>query len=353
MPSTGLADEYKLCRETLKNETFSGAIPGVTDLAKVLGGDGPLLDHYTKVTHLRDVTLKFKEADKLMEAAGIAATGAASDASVHKAASLKMLRHLYLSGARGGQQVWVISTPKSYTKFASDELLALKSNAGQLKLKLADVEEQFSAETKSRLGEAMQLGLAWCEAAKIVLADAPTTPASMTIVKRWFAASDTPQEDITKLIATLLAGFKKIVNALNQNMVIITDMPMYRNDPSKNLTEAFVRRQSGVFERPRSIYIEKALLENYDISVLHDMKKNWARVLVHECSHTEVQTADKGYAYKGIEPGKKITAANAAINADSWAFFAADCASALTDGERTRALGGTGGTLTKLDKNWN
>ena len=33
------------------------------------------------------------------------------------------------------------------------------------------------------------------------------------------------------------------------------------------------------------------------------MKKNWARVLIHECTHTECQTQDKGYAYKGIGPG--------------------------------------------------
>lgn len=353
MPSTGLADEYKLCSETLKKETFEGAVPGLTDLAKVLGADGPAMDHYAKVTHFRDVTLKFKEADKLMEAAGIAATGAASDLAIKKVASLKLLRHLYLVGSRGAQQVWVVSTPKSYSKFPSDELLAVKATAAAVKTKLADVDEQFTTETKDRLGEAMQLGLNWSEAAKIVLAGAATTPASMTIVKRWFAAPDTSAADLEKVTANLLAGFKKIVNAMNQNLVIITDLPMYRNDATKTTVEAFVRRQDGKHERPRSVYIEKALFENYEVSVLHDMKKNWARVLLHECTHTEVQTQDKGYAYKGIAPGTKITAANAAINADSWAFFAADCAGALTDGERTRALNGTGGRLTKLDKNWN
>ena len=89
------------------------------------------------------------------------------------------------------------------------------------------------------------------------------------------------------------------------------------------------------------------------MSVLHDMKKNWARVLLHECTHTDAKTQDKRYAFKGIRPGGNIDAAEAAVNADSWAFFAADAADALTDGERTRALGGTGGDLTKQAKNWN
>ncbi len=39
------------------------------------------------------------------------------------------------------------------------------------------------------------------------------------------------------------------------------------------------------------------------------------------------------------------------INADSWAFFAADSGGALVENEIARALGGTSGTLTKLDKN--
>ncbi len=353
MASTRLADEYELCRKTLQSEKFDGAITGIASILKILGTEGPASEHYGTLTHLRDVTLKFKEADKLMEAAGIAATGVASDKAVLKAASLKLVRHLYLVGARGSQQVWVVSTPKSYSKFPSDELGDVKANAAQIKTKLTDVAEQFTTETKNCLGSAMQMGLAWCESAKTVLAGANTTPASMTIVKRWFAGPSTSAADIKAVIATLLSGFKKISTALNQNLVIITDMPMYRSDATKTYVEAFVLSRGGVFERPRAIYIEKALFENYDMSVLHDMKKNWARVLVHECTHTEVQTKDKGYAYKGISPGVKIPAADAAVNADSWAFFAADCAGALTDGERTRALGGSGGTLTKLAKNWN
>lgn len=353
MPSNQLSDEYKLHAETLKTLDIESAFPGWKTLKKVLGADGPERDQAQALAHFRDVQLKLKPADKIIEACGIAASGAVADDAVKQAASLKFLRHLYLVGERGGQQVWVVATPKAYTKYTSDELLDVKSNAVTVKARLADNEEILDSGTRKHIGEAMILGLAWCEAAKTVLAGAASTPASMAIVKRWFAANDTPQSDVDATIEKLHAGFKKIAFAMNQAMVLVADMPQYRNDNGKTYVEAFVRNVSGSPERPRTIYIEKALYENYDISVLHDMKKNWARVLVHEATHSEVKTQDKGYAYKGIAPGTKITAANAAINADSWAFFAADCAGDLTDGDRTRALNGTGGTLTKLAKNWN
>ncbi len=172
----------------------------------------------------------------------------------------------------------------------------------------------------------------------------------MEKVKRWFATSTTSNTDIAKVVASLSAGFKKIVKTLNDTRVIISDHPPDRSDSSKDYTEAYVYTTTEI---PKTIYIEKALFSNFDISVLHDMKKNWARVIVHECTHIDVKTEDKAYAWKGIKPGTKITAANAAINADSWAFFAGDCAGALLAGDISRALNGTGGAITKLAANWN
>jgi hypothetical protein len=50
--------------------------------------------------------------------------------------------------------------------------------------------------------------------------------------------------------------------------------------------------------------------------------------------------------------GTSLTPAQAAVNADTWAFFAADCGGALTAGDILRAGAGTGGTLDKKPKNW-
>ena len=356
MPCTMLSEDYNLHRATLKTASFEGLFVS-GDIKNLLESDGPNRDCCSQLAYLRDVALKFKEAEKIMSASGIAATGAPTEESVNKAASLKFVRHLYLVGSRGAQGVWVLSTPKAYSKFTSDELLDVKASAVEVKKKLDDVNEQFNDETKKHFGEATLLGLRWCEAAGIALANAASQPEAMAKVKRWFAADDTSDADVNKTIASLQLGFKKVANALNKNLIIITDNPTGRNDAAMNYTEAYVYSISGNAERPRTIYIEKALFDNFDVSVLHDMKKNWARVIVHEATHSEVATKDKGYAWNGIAPGSgaaaKISAADAAINADSWAFFAADSANALDAGEITRALNGAGGTLTKLDKNWN
>jgi hypothetical protein len=63
--------------------------------------------------------------------------------------------------------------------------------------------------------------------------------------------------------------------------------------------------------------------------------------LVHELSHLKVFTADERYRHArdattgnrlGLRPGGDpgFTMAQALNNADSWAFFAADCAGALS-----------------------
>src|SRR5688572_32744302 len=100
MPAKKLSVDYELHRTVLEGETFDGALSGgLGDIKRILGADGPDRSHYSKLAHFRDVSLKFKEADKIMEAAGIPATGLPTEASVKKAACLKFARHLYLVGA--------------------------------------------------------------------------------------------------------------------------------------------------------------------------------------------------------------------------------------------------------------
>jgi hypothetical protein len=355
MANDRFGTEYEAQRTLLQTAALGGVVSGILDLKKVLGASGPDRNYAGALDTFRTVGLKFKEADKIMEAADLdpAGTGAPSEAGVRKAGLLKFLRHLYLVGGRGSQHVWVLSTPTAYTAYPQDELLSAKTSHSAVKAKLTDVTEKFDLTTRTRLGEAMQLGLAWVEAAKAVLGSAGSDAKSMEKVKRWFAAGATTPADLNKTIASVTAGFKKMANSLNSNLVVITDLPHKRSDPAQEYTEAFMYSIGAVAESPRTIYVEQALFHNFDISVLHDMKKNWTRVLVHECSHIDGRTEDKAYAHAGIGVGTDITAAEAAVNADSWAFFAADCGGALTDGDILRATGGTGGTLTKLAANWN
>jgi hypothetical protein len=355
MANERFGTEYEAQRILLQTATLAGSVAGILDLKKVLHASGPDRNHASALDNFRNIALKFKQGERIMEASDMSptGTGAPSEASVEKAGLLKFLRHLYLVGERGSQQVWVLSTPAAYRNFPRDELLSAKTSHSAVKAKLDDVIEKFDVDTRKRFGEATQLGLAWIEAAKAVLASASSDTNSMAKIKRWFASSATPATDLNATIASVLAGFKKMANSLNSNLVVITDLPQKRNDPNQEYTEAFMYSIGAAAESPRTIYIEQALFHNFDISVLHDMKKNWTRVIVHECSHIDGRTADKAYAHSGIGVGTHITAAEAAVNADSWAFFAADCGGALTDGDILRAKGGTSGTLTRLAANWN
>lgn len=350
-----LSTEYEAHVKTLAREKLAGLGGEVVEIRKVLGSSGPLAVHASGLDYLRKHMLKPDEGDKILEYAGLdgKATGAPPEAVIKKAAALKFLRHLYMVSSQGNQQVWVLATPKSYTSWPLGELTTVKTNSLQVKAKLADTVEQFGEETRKRLGEAMMLGLAWVQKAKLTLSQAKSDAASMAKIKRWFADGSTSEADLAKAISKLLSGFKKIATTMTAHKAIITEMPSLRSDATQELTEAFVMNLSNHKERPRVIYIEKALFNNYDVSVLHDMKSNWARVLVHECSHSDVGTEDHRYAFKGIQPGANITPAEAAENADSWAFFAADAGGALTPNDVSRALNGTGGTLNKLATNWN
>jgi hypothetical protein len=351
-----LSFEYKQHAEHLKKHALAGVAAKLRNLAKVLGPTGPERNHASELDQLRTQMMKSDEADNILAAAGLAlgAKTPPTEQAVSLAASLKFLRHLYLVSERGNQQVWVLSIPKNYTHYPLRQLQAVKSKAALMKATLRQQEEQFCAETRGKLGQAMMLGLAWCERAKMVLSTVKTDPRSKELVMRWLCDASISDSAFENLVSKVHAGFKKIAHSLNTHQVIITDMPSLRNDPHYEFYEAFsIVYGANEVEVPKTIYIEKALLENYEISVLHDMKKNWARVLIHECSHIEARTKDLGYAVDGIRPGTDMPAAFAGDNADSWAFFAADCAGALTDGERIRAGGGTYGRRAKMEKNWN
>ena len=355
MANDRLGKEYAAQKQLLETTTLVGVCSGLLDLKRVLGADGPDRAHAGTLDTLRDVSFKFKEAEKIMEAAGLdpAGTGIPADAGVRNAGLLKFLRHLYMVGARGSQQVWVLDTPASFTRYPQEELLDAGLSHQMIKTRLTGVNEQFGSDTRKRLGECMQQGLRWVEAAKLALASASSDPAAMAKVKRWFADGSTSAATLQSTISTLQAGFKKMAASLNGNLIVITDMPHERGSSANELTEAYMLSIGTKSESPRTIYIEQALFENYDISVIHDMKKNWTRVLVHEVTHIDGRTDDHRYAFEGIGVGTHVTDAQAAENADSWAFFAADCAGALTNGEILRATGGSGGTTTKLAKNWN
>lgn len=346
------SEEYLLQRQLLLLSNLQGqASSGL--LKKLLGADGPELASAAALNMLRAVAKKTGESKFVLQGAGLdpaATAGVPPEDGVKAAALIKFMRHLYLAGVRGSQQVWVFSTPKAYAQYPHDQVRAEASSYVKLKTCLDDVVEVFDDETKQRLAEATQMGLSWCMAAQATLSSAKTDPSAMVKVKRWFDDGSSSASDLETTISNVLAGFKKMTSTMNGCSFVITDMPKDRHNPSKDLTEAYV---FNLKEAPKTVYVEKAFFENYDVSVLHDVKKNWARIIVHEVSHIDANTVDHSYAWAGIGVGTSLSPAKAAVNADSWAFFAADCAGALTSGDISRAGAGTAGSLTKLPKNWN
>lgn len=339
--------EYKLVQDVLRTASFAAPQQTVMNsLSGILQDEGPQHNLGGKLDQLRRVMSGKDEGKEILETCGITPGSnqpPGADA-VKKVAAMKFLRHLHMMRKSGSQEVWVYASPKAYTNYTWDEIATAGASTTALQARLNQKDEVFSFQIKSRLAEATREGMVWVSKTLILLALAKSGKArAKSMVDRWFAPATA---DYAAAVEKLTNGFKAIQNTLSANNVVITDHPPDRS--VANTTEAYVYSSL----RPRAIYIEKALMKNYDISVLHDMKKNWTRVIVHECSHLDVATDDDGgYAYRGIKP-EKITAALAIKNADNWAFFAADCAGALTNGERLRALEGTGGTLNVLPSNW-
>ncbi|WP_058556286.1 M35 family metallo-endopeptidase [Thiohalocapsa sp. ML1] len=161
------------------------------------------------------------------------------------------------------------------------------------------------------------------------------------IIKRWFADEDHQGEtELAVIAAKLNAGFKKLAAAMRKGAVILTDVPEVRGDTASTiwLSEAAAAPGSAATDRIRVVYIESAFCA--DQNVLSG-KKNWTRILVHEMSHVELGTDDHRYAHNalGMKPDKhNLSTATCLDNAESWAFFAADCAGNLDDGIRGTVL---------------
>jgi hypothetical protein len=168
---------------------------------------------------------------------------------------------------------------------------------------------------------------------------------ALNLVKRWFADPATSIDDLKGYIATLSKGFKDIIAMLNRGHFVLTDWVPLRTATTAGdikflYSEAFTFRNNG--EGLDVVYIEKSFFTDDPGGVVHG-QKNWTRVVVHELTHLVCGTEDVNigkarYAWYGIGPHAGFPGSAAIRNADSWAFFCADCAGILTEGERNKAL---------------
>lgn len=275
---------------------------------------------------------------------------AVSDAAKLRASALKFLMHIYLIHTSGNRSLWVHSLPRAFLHWPSIHFNSWASADDQIKSLLKSEVEHFSETHKKDLSSATQHSLAWCQKTNMILAQAASKSdkgkdAALAIVKRWFADPATSEADLESYISKLSAGFKSMTSTLNKGTMILTDwVPLRSASTAEEIrflnSEAFTfaNRHEGL----DVVYIEKSFFVDHPGNVLKG-SKNWTRILVHELTHLVCGTEDVNrgqarYAWYGIGPHAGFPGSDAVRNADSWAFFCADCAGMLTEGERNQAL---------------
>lgn len=357
--SHNFSKEYEITRDAIVN----GAFPKDKDtddlikkLQKLLGADGFDDASSQALEALRKQVMTFSlsriffgtssdEASRILEIAGgysgTAKTCTVNDALLKRTSALKLLRHSYFIAKTGAKSLWVISVPKGYTDWPSLQLKAIGTNEAKLKDQLGKVREYFSSSNKKDMYEGAQFALSWVQKTLMVLANVGKDKGeSMALVKLWFETKDTSATDLTKIVSDLTDGFKKVQAVLNGNHLIFTDNPPDRGTDDESNTEAFVF--NGAWKDSlKVVYIERGFFAR-GANVLSG-RDNWARIIIHELTHSEIGTddypRDNSYGWQGINPtDTKFNGNKAITNAENWAYFAADCAAALSTGERAKAL---------------
>jgi len=275
-----------------------------------------------------------------------AATGDVDQDTRERAGALKFMSHVYLIKQRGAQKVWIHNLPTAFADWPHYATGAASADAVRPMLRAST--EKFSADDLKNLSDAMQDGLRWCQKTLELLGAfngaGTAKAAAVAMIKRWFADENTDATQLAAHVSTLTTGFKAIQAAFNRNQIVLTDFPTLRG-ASAGPTKKFRMSEAFVWGKAHRETLDVIYIEDGFFGTNNTMKgkTNWARILVHELSHSMQGTADvepgPRYSWYGIAPNAaNFSSANAITNADSWAFFAADCAGVLTETERAKAL---------------
>ena len=315
--------------------------PVIADAKLLVVAEGFNVDKYKACESIRKLVKAgakkdVKPAATMLTGAGVTSLPTAGARTIpenvlKRVAALEVLRHLWLLKKFGSHKVWVLSLPNGYADWPEAELAG--KDYDSLTARLGDTSEHFSSDDRKHLSQATQTGLKWVHKAMIVAAS-PDKKKHMEKIKRWFADSNSTDEQMLASAAALNDGLKKISVRINSSLMLFTDMPIGRNDPSEKSTNAMVFSS----EKIDAIYVEAAFFSNKDM--FKDLK-NWTRIVVHELSHREVKTDDHRYRHhvSGLKPDSgdaNFTAAKALNNADSWAMFCMDCAGEMSSGDYTK-----------------
>ncbi len=359
--------DYDQNRKALKDSTAFEASwrATVTELYAMMTDDGydprtdaPLVRTRRKATEgpqatvgARATTTAVAEDVGLLSAVGVSADPIPAVPKA-RAAALKAARHTYLLNRTGNSQVWIHALPKDFADWSS-YAFADATTPAAVRTLLKSSDEHFNALDRKNLATSVQQAMMWCQKAGIVLANAvapaPASGSSASrtdareLVKRWFVGRDAVTEgDMDVLARGLATGFKSLTAAVGRGNFLLTDFVPLRGastDYELSLlnSEAFTMRSR--YEGMDVVYIESSFFTHDSGGVIFD-QDNWTRIVLHELSHLVAGTTDhdKRYAHSGIGVHPGFPSSKAITNADSWAFFAADCAGVLTAGHRLQAL---------------
>jgi len=276
-----------------------------------------------------------------------------SDNARSRALLLKTLSHLYFYESGGDRKLWILSLP---AVLAAHPIQYARGSDALVDQVLDETTEIFSDEQKRRIEGAVSMSLRWVERAMIVAGD-PNRPEHKALLKRWFIPATHPDVDgaIAAFAPTLRRGLLKIAIGLKVGDLVILDDPGQRGTNSTwEQSEAYTFPSGDI----HAVWIEPGFWSGGNTLT---GSTNWARIVVHELTHNYCQTEDHSYSWQGLLPResdvfRRVNNARVALqanfpavrtltmdqcqtNADSWAFFCADAAGALTDHDRIAALG--------------
>lgn len=329
------SEAYDCARAALQGGNLAGEFKKLQQpLARlVCGASGPDTAEKEQLEKLRNtigdaakkLAAKVATAEHASAKAIIGGAGSGKNLD-ERAATLKMLSHLYHQQSAGSQQVWVYSPPAIYSKWLFDEV------AGANSVTLEDVlakpgPEVYSATQRAIMATAVQEARAVAMDVTVKLGQASDT--TMAVVRRYFGNASSTNKDLLDTMLTLAAGYKKIANACNDGNLIISDEPVDRSGGGwKDWAFIYNSEAMGV------IYLQGAWLKKADEITPSNTSPLYrcVRTIIHELSHKQVGTEDIVYGPKGLKPdgSNALTPAYAIHNADSWAYFAVDVLGYLT-----------------------
>lgn len=326
---------YAKTRDTLQTGKYAADwqkfIDTEANIKAALGADSPEVAHGKSLDKLRERLDKaarggisgFFLGSGLDQVILDAAKESASDSAIGtKAASLKMLKHLYLERKTGNQDVWVYSPPKAYKKWVFEEVTGTDTNS---RARLKAETEVYSAKERAVMCDALQEAAAWCQKVQIALG----TTAGEALVKDWFLESGSTAQNLTQAVETLKTGFKKVEAVCKSGKLVFSDEPGDRNSGGWK-DWAFVYKTEAM----NVVYLQGAFVKAGNSG----NKTMCALTIIHELTHKVLGTTDHRYDYDGLKPGPNLSFAKALDNADSWGYYAADVAGMLTASDRTRVL---------------